>query len=199
MVIRTSITLGTQATPNFVGKEFYEAFDLLTSTYEVDHLDMPDTIMYSISGDHVVDRDEGKYQFHEMLLDDAHLIPRCRRRNLLHRVSYKKRQAEVQFDRFAVHVEDINYNYFLLAPGSMFYAVNVYKKWKIKFLTYNNLLWEVHMREIYVDPYDTSSTIWFFDHPKYQITLCTGQDFRDREDEMKRVVLAMLPRSFRWD
>lgn len=81
----------------------------------------------------------------------------------------------------------------------MYYDVEIYKHWIVRYLQFDNITWEIHFREVYVDPYDTSHTIWFFGTPRYQIILCTEQDFRGRENDLKRAILRLIPSAFQWE
>ena len=199
MVVRTIITLGSQTTPSFVSKEFYDMMDRVTETFQFDYIMKPTTIRYGIGKSNVVERIADEYQYYTMDLDDVHLIPRCERSSKLKKTIYKKRTPNNNFDRVSVVTENMCPDYFLLIPGSMYHEVLIYKHWIVRYLTYDGHVWEIHFRQVFVDPYDTSATIWFLGHAKFQIVIITNQIFDNREQDFKKALFQIIPEAFHLD
>lgn len=160
----------------------------------------PTTITYHIPHHMVVERNFSHIDDYDIRLDDTTGIPRCRRIRKLGSSSYKRKTPCNAFDRFCWITEEVYTNYFLLTPDSMFFNTEIFTDWNSYSVIYNNVIWEVHFRKVYVDPYDTTQTIWFHGQPRYQVELlCHSEDFRNRESELKKAVLSIIPRAFRWE
>lgn len=194
--IRTRIVLGSRATPKFVTKEFYEAMHLITSTFQYDFTLRPTTIEYKIPNHMVVERWE-TYPHYSIQVCDSVNIPMCHKHRVLHMETYKHREPKLNFDRFRVYTEAYSNDYYLLTPTAQYYDTAIYQEWEVRHLVYDNILWDVHFRQVYVDPHNTKHTIWFFSQPKYQIELISNHDYRTKPAELKKAVIAIIPRSFR--
>lgn len=198
-MIRTRITLGSRETPRFVQKDFYDAMKLVITTYQFDSRLYPTSIIYHIPGHFVVERQYNDVDFYDILLDDTVGIPRCRRTTILQKNTFKRRTPGIAFDRFHWTTEDVKHGYYLLTPDAMFHAAEVYTDWSCSSVLYRDVVWNIHFRKVFVDPYDNSNTIWFHTTPRFQVELICNEDFRGKEQELKRAVLAIMPRAFRWE
>lgn len=201
MVIETRFVLGNSTTPSFVTKEFYESFHEYARTMAYETSMRPSTIKYHIPRHMVVEREgvPAPGQYYEMDLDDQFLVPRCIRRTCLENQLMKRRRRGGSFDRLRIFTEILRTEYFLLVPDAQYYNTTLFRDWSVCCLLFEGSIWKFHFRQVFVDPHNTSSTIWFYSHPKYQIEIVTQQDFRGREREMKRSLYALFPRAFRWD
>lgn len=203
MVVRTRITLGTRTTPRFVSERFYHTMKDMVVLYQIDCCLRPSTVAYQIPNHMVVERPPtepvGSHRFYEVHLDDTCSFPRCRQHDIHKMTSFRKRVANEDFDRFRWCTEQFDSRYYMTVPNAMYHNVEIYTDWSISWLLYDSHIWEVHFRKVFVDPYDSSHTIWFHSTPKYQIILITEQDFRGRELELKQAMISLLPRAFRWD
>jgi hypothetical protein len=199
MVIKTRILLGSRDSPRFVSKEFYECMNSVVAAFAIRCILHPTTIIYNIPRHMVVERSFSQIDKYDIHLDDTTGIPRCRRTRELGYSSYKRKTPCPAFDRFHWLTEETYSNYFLLTPDAMFFNTSIYTDWNSYHVIYHDVVWKVHFRKVYVDPYDTSETIWFHGQPRYQVELECFEDFRHREQELKRAVLSILPRAFRWE
>jgi hypothetical protein len=189
MVIRTRVLLGCKEFPKFVSKQFYELMIGKIALYK-----------YFIPSHLVVERKtryltDCRYEVH---LDDAKKKPRCHRFRELFREIYQllpKKDTKM----LTVVVEDYCDEYYLLVPGAGYYNTQIYCNWDEKYILYENNVWSIHFREVYVDPHDSSQSIFFTGTPKYQIELCTEMDTRNDLDYLKRAIMAILPRSHLWE
>lgn len=193
---QTRIVLGTRATPKFVTKEFYDAMHIITSTFQYDFTIRPVTIKYKIPSHMVVERSEIYPEYYIEVCDSIR-VPLCRKRKILEYNTYKYKQPKLNFDRFRIYTEEIVEDYYLLVPNAQYYDTAIYKEWEVRHLLYNNVLWDIHFKQVFVDPHDTRHNIWFFSQPKYQIELIAEQDFRENELELKNAIMNIIPRAFR--
>jgi hypothetical protein len=198
-MVKTRIVLGCRDTPRFVSKEFFDAMQLTTRTFQTDVIIRPDTIRYYIPEHFIAKTWQGNWGSFSIDLDDANLTPLCRKRTILSSHKYKHKIPRAAFDRFIVTTEQQSYKHFLLLPNARYIHTVIYKDWNTSILLYGGFFWEVHFRKVYTDPHDTSHNIWFFSQPKYHIEICTWQDFRGREADLKKAIIAILPRAFRWE
>lgn len=199
MVVRTRIVLGSRETPRFVPKDFFDALQGLTHLYQYEQRLYPTTIAYKIPTHMVVERRHSNMDQYEIHLNDSLGVPECHRYKNINRQVFKRRRPGPSFDRFRWITEEHYRSYFLLVPNAMYYNAEVYTEWSCSWVVYNNITWYIHFRKVFVDPHDASSTVWFHGSPKYSVELITLQDFRGREEDLKRAVLAILPRAFRWE
>lgn len=198
-MIRTRIVLGSRETPDFVPKDFFDAMQAVTTMYQIDFKLMPTTIRYYIPKHMIVERNFYHIDRYSIELDDATHTPYCNRVQYLRKHTFKRRIPGHTFDRFKWTTEQYYDDYYLLTPNAMYYNIEIFQEWSVSYVLYHNVLWQVHFRQVSVDPHDTSQVIWFHSKPKYQIELICYEDFRGRERELKKAVLAILPRAFRWD
>lgn len=194
--VRTRIVLGTRETPSFVSREFYEAMHFTTSAFQYDFSLYPVTIEYKIPPYMVVERHEIFPQYSIQVADSVE-IPMCSKRKTLVCDSYFHKSAKSNFDRFRVFTEEYDNNYYLLVPNAQYYDTNIYKDWTVRHMIYDGILWDIHFKQVYVDPHNTKATIWFFSHPKFQIEMIAEHDYRNDPLRLKAAVMSMLPRSFR--
>lgn len=200
MSLLTRVVLGTRETPSFVSKDFYNLMQTLVASYATDTFLHPTTIRYYVPAHFVVERWWYNFDRYEIDLDDAHLVPRCRRRKVLNRLVYKHHVPMHAFDRMLVTTERcVNDDYYLLVPNASYYHTTIFKDWNESHVYYNGFLWNIHFRNVFVDPHETSSSTWFFSTPRYQIELTTAQDFSENNNQLKDALLQILPRAFRWD
>lgn len=194
--IQTRIVLGTRDCPKFVSREFYEAMNFVTTEFQYDFSLRPTTIEYKIPPYMVVERGEMFPQY-SICVSDSVEIPMCSKRRTIACDTYMHKTSKSNFDRFRVYTEQIDDAYYLLVPHAQYFDTYIYKEWTIRHLEIDGILWDVHFKQVFVDPHDTQYTIWFFSHPKYQIELIARHDFRSEPQKMKAAVMMMLPRSFR--
>jgi hypothetical protein len=204
MVVRTRLTLGTRDTPRFVSEAFYDAMQSLCQAWQYDVSFYPTTIMYQIPGHMVVERTPGIHlqppiDRYDVSLDDTSGIPRCKRTAILGKNTFRRKIPGNGFDRIEWTTEGCTFSYFLLTPDAMFIGAEIFTDWYKYHIIHRNVIWYVHFRKVYVDPYDVANTIWFYGSPKFQVELITEEDFRDRPRELKAALSAILPRAFRWE
>jgi hypothetical protein len=201
--LQTRVLLGSRETPRFVSREFFDAMKHVTAQFQTgDPIYHHDTIHYFVPKHMVVERSVGDNcdnDLYEVSLDDHHLVPRCRRRKRFQKLIFKLKHPRSCFDRMQVSTERVNSCYFLLLPNAAYYNTEIFTNWQQYHLWYNYERWNVHFRQVNVDPHETSETIWFFSQPKFQIEITTNQDFRGRDDDLKKALLAIIPRAFRWE
>lgn len=196
----TRVRLGCKEFPKFVSKKFYDLMLEKVSLYQLDHHLHPNTIKYYVPAHQVVERksrflNATRYEIH---LDDAKKKPRCYRYKEIFKEIYQllpKKETKL----LTVTVEEFCDEYYLLVPNAGYYNTQIYCSWDEKYIIYDNVIWSVHFREVYVDPHDASQSIWFTGTPKYQIELCTEADLTSDTDYLKRAIMAILPRSYLWD
>jgi hypothetical protein len=193
--------LGIRETPTFVDEDFYNLMKEVTTMNQLDFRMLPTTINYRIPNHMVVERPEitaamDRYEIH---LDDTFHIPRCRRYQSLQRLVFKRKyNSASKFDQFRCITEEYCNQYFLVTPNAMYYNVEIYTDWTCSYVLYDNMVWTIHFRKVFVDPHDARHTVWFHGTPKYQIEIISNQDFREREIELRETIRAILPRAFRW-
>lgn len=196
VVLRTRIVLGTRETPGYVSREFFEAMHFVIAEYQYDFTLHPTTIEYKIPHFMVVERDEIFSQYSVSVCDSVS-VPMCSKRKTLVADTYMHKSPKSNFDRFRVYTEQYSDNYYLLVPHAQYFDTCIHKDWTTRHVIYDSLNWDIHFQQVYVDPHDTRSTIWFFSHPKYQIEMICYHDFRDQPSRLKEAIMSMLPRSFR--
>lgn len=200
MVIRTRVTLGTNETPQFVRKDFFESVKAMTQLYTAyQKNEMPSTIRYFVPGHFVIGSPSEIYNVFTVDLDDERLVPRCHKTRILSRIKFKHRRPQHAFDRFTTVTENATDRYFLLLPNARYHHTIVYRDWVYFVLLLDGHVWEIHFRHVYTDPHDLNHNLWFFSKPKYQIEMKTDQDFRNRDTDLKKAILLMIPRAFRWE
>lgn len=199
MVVRTRVILGCRETPRFVSESFFDAVKCLSRAYQFEDRMFPTSINYHIPNHMVVERLYSNIDFYDILLDDTVGVPRCRRTRTIYKKVYKRNVVSNSFDRFQVHIEDHKTGYYLMTPDVMFHAVEIFTDWSCSSILINGVVWYVHFRKVFVDPYDTSNTIWFHTKPKFQIEIVSHQNMTGRDQELKRVIASLIPRSFRWE
>lgn len=197
-MVVTTITLGSRETPRFVSPEFFDAVQFTTVINQFDCTMHPNTIRYHVPLHHVVERSDNPYQDYVIELDDAQRIPACRRSTLLERDVYKLKQPSRMFDRMEIRTENRSSMYFLLLPNASYYHTEVWTEWNTSHVMYDGVTWDVHFRRVFVDPHSCRESVWFTNKPRYQIQLQVRQDFRNRSSQLKKAVLAILPRAFKW-
>lgn len=197
-MVVTSILLGTRETPRFVSKEFYDAVQFTTVVNQFDCTMHPDTIRYFVPLHCVVERSEVPFEEYIVELNDADSIPRCRRRSTLQKDVYKLKQPSNTFDRMEVLTQNTSGMYFLLLPNAAYYHTEIWTDWNTSHVMYNGVVWDIHFRKVFVDPHSCREAVWFTNRPRFQIQLETRQDFRHHSAELKKAVLAILPRAFKW-
>lgn len=197
-MVVTTITLGTRETPRFVSREFFDAVQFTTCVNQFDCTMHPQTIRYFVPLHHVVERSAVPFQEYVIELDDAQRIPMCRRRTTLQKETYKLRQPSRMFDRMEISTDLTSGLYFLLLPNAAYYHTEIWTDWNTSHVMYNGVVWDVHFRKVYVDPHSSPESVWFTNKPRYQICLQVRQDFRHHSAALKRAVLAILPRAFKW-
>jgi hypothetical protein len=194
--IRTRVVLGGRDTPRFVSKEFYDAMHFVTAQYQVDFTLKPNTVEYKIPAHMVVERWE-PFPSYSIQLNDCIGVPMCHKRRTLDAHTYVHREPKLNFDRFRVITEEYSNAYFLLTPNASYFDTAIYKDWEVRHVIYNDVIWDIHFKQVFVDPHNTRSTIWFYSHPKYQIEMIAYQDYRANDPELKQAIMSMLPSSFR--
>lgn len=198
MVICTRVVLGTRETPRFVSKSFFDAVQFTTCVNQFDCTLHPETIRYYIPYSSVVERIYHPCEEYTIQIDDAHRSPRCRRRNVLSSNVYKLKQASRVFDRMHITTEDIISSYFLLLPDAKFYHTEIWKEWNTSHVLYDGVVWDIHFRTVYVDPHTSKESVWFVNRPRYQIEISVNMDLRHDPRTLKKSILAILPRAFKW-
>jgi hypothetical protein len=194
--IQTKIVLGTGDTPSFVSKEFFEAMHFVTSEFQFDFSLRPTTIEYRIPAFMVVEREE-IYPHYSIQVSDSIEIPMCFKKQILCADTYLHKTAKSNFDRFRVLTEKCDDAYYLLVPHAQYFDTCIYKDWTIRHVVFDSIHWEIHFKQVYVDPHDTKYTVWFYSHPKYRVEMIARYDFREEHKRLKASVMSMLPRSFR--
>jgi hypothetical protein len=195
-MLRTRVVLGSRETHKFVSKEFYDAMHMVAAAYQMDFTLRPTTIEYKIPPQMVVEREE-VYPFYGIQVCDSVDIPICHKYKILEADTYLRRQPKLNFDRFRIMTELFSNDYYLLVPHAQYYDTCIIKDWTIRHINYDDVMWEIHFKQVYVDPHDSRHTIWFFSQPKYQIELISYHDYRQDVASLKKAILHMLPRSFR--
>lgn len=199
-MIRTRVILGSTETPKYVSKDFFDAMQLFCVTYQFDVILHPTTVCYSVAPHHVVERltDWENTEDYEIELDDCKLIPTCLRRKPISTSIYKRKNYMRGFDRMTIYTENYSKFYYLLTPDAGYYNAEVYTEWNESRLTVDGITWKVHFKQVYVDPHNTSHTIWFVGKPKYKIELECNHDFTGREHALRRALYMLTPRDYRW-
>lgn len=196
-MLRTRVLLGSRASHKFVSKEFYDAMHFITAQYQHDFTLRPTTIEYKVPAHMVVERQE-VYPHYAIQVCDSVEIPLCHKSKILEADTYMHRQPKLNFDRFRVITELYSDDYYLLVPHAQYYDTCIYKDWTVRHLIYDDVVWHIHFKQVFVDPHDTRQTIWFFSEPKYQIELIAYTDFRGEDvSKLKKAIMQFLPRSFR--
>jgi hypothetical protein len=200
MVIRTRVTLGTRETPQFVREDFYESVKTMTAMYSHNEpVVMPDTIRYYVPRHFIIGAEDMAYNSYMIDVDDEQMIPRCKVTRILSRLKFKHKRPQEAFDRFTTITENFAKRYFLVLPNARYHHTIVYRNWVYFVLLLDGHIWEIHFRQVHTDPHDLNHNLWFFSKPKYQIEMQTNQDFRNKDAELKRAILLMIPRAFRWE
>lgn len=199
---RTRIVVGTRETPRFVSKSFYDLMLNKTTLYQLDHKLCPNTIKYFIPSNHVVERkpiykDNWRY---EIDLDDTKKKPHCYRIKTTSKTIFKCLPKTNNPNKIiTVVTEDYTTDYYLLIPNASYYNTEIVTLWDEKFVLYDNHIWSIHFKTIYVDPFDSEQCIWFTGTPKFQIEMTTETDLSQDKDYLYRAIMALLPRSHLWD
>lgn len=196
---RTTITLGTRETPGFVNFDFFDAMKLVTATNSYDVMFQPDTIRYFVPAHNVIERLYPEFQEYVVDLNDAYYQPICTRRNVLEKLVFKMKIPSRAFDRMEIVTEETEHEYFLLLPNSAYYHTVIWTDRSTYFVIYDNRTFCVHFRRVYVDPHSNLTHLWFSGKPQYQIQISCQEDFRGNLKYLKRAMMAILPRAFKWD
>lgn len=199
MVIRTRIILGSRQTPRFVPKDFFDAMQAVSTLYQFESTMSPTTIRYHVPRHMVVERKHQNIDHYFIDLDDAKGVPSCSKIQYLQTHTFKRRIPGHVFDRFRCITEEYHDDYYLLTPNATYYNIEIFQEWSCSHVLYHDVVWSIHFRQVFVDPHDTSHTIWFHGIPKYQIEIIANKDFRQDQKGLKNAVLSILPRAFRWD
>ena len=198
MVIRTRVTIGSRETPQFVRPAFYDAVKDMIRLYATEEHSCSNTIRYYVSGHFVVGSHAETHNIWTVDVDDDHQVPRCGRYTTLSRMKYSHRRPQWDFDMLSIVTENYYGGYFLVLPNARYCHTIIYKDWSYFLLMLDDQIWEIHFRQVFVDPHDLNHNVWYFSKPKYQVEFRTDQDFRNREKELKKAILMMIPRAFRW-
>ena len=166
--------------------------------YATEEIHCPDTIRYYVSGHFVVGSQNERHNIWSVDIDDTHQVPRCGRSFILSRLKYSHRRPQRDFDLLSIVTEHYDGQYFLMLPNARYHHTTIYKEWSYFMLMLDEQIWEIHFRKVYVDPHDLNHNLWYFSKPKYQVEFRTDQDFRNKETELKKAILMMIPRAFRW-
>jgi hypothetical protein len=197
-MVVTTVTLGTRETPRFVSKEFYDSVQFNTVIYQFDCTLHPDTIRYFVPPHQVVERSAVPFQDYIIQLDDSQRIPCCHRRTIVQRDVYKLKQPSNMFDRMEIVTENTSGMYFLLVPNAAFYHTEIFTEWNTSHVMCGGVVWDIHFRKVFVDPHSSREAVWFTNKPRHQIQLSTRQDYRNRSCQLKKDIIAILPRAFKW-
>lgn len=192
MEIQTRCVFGTRESPRFVSKEFYEATKRRIELFQFDFTLMPSTIRYYLPPAFVIGNNTDFDSF-EIEVDDQCLTPHCLRRAFLERKVYTFQQPNHRLDKISTVTEHVRDDYFLCLPNAVYFNSNVFTDWMVSHLLMDGETWDVHFRQVFVDPHDTRETIWFHSSPRYQIEVRTFQDFRNRETQLKDSLSLLLP------
>lgn len=200
MVIRTSVTLGTRETPNFITEEFYDAMKLVCATNSFDLMFQPQTIRYFVPAHSVIER-AFPIPFQEYFIDlnDSSHTPICTRRNVLDKTVYKMKMPSRVFDRMEITTEQREHQYFLMLPNAAYYHTEIWTDRCMYFVLYDAFTFCVHFRRVFVDPHSNLTHVWFNGKPQFQVQITCEEDFRENPRFLKRALLAILPRAFKWD
>lgn len=198
-MIRTRVTLGTRDTPHFVPFDFFDAMKLVTATNSFDVVFQPDTIRYFVPAHNVIERLYPEFQEYIVELNDAYYQPICVRRNTLEKLVFKMKTPSQAFDRMEILTEETEHHYFLLLPNASYYHTVIWKDRVIYYVMYEDRTFCVKFRSVFVDPHSNRTHVWFNGKPQYQIEISCEADFRGNLRYLKRVLMAILPRAFKWD
>lgn len=202
MVTRqTRVVVGSKTHPRFVSKAFYDTMYAKTALYQLDHKLHPNTIRYFIPGHQVVERrDHFKNScVYEIQLTDSKKKPQCLRTKELSRESYQMLPKKIDTYLLTTYFEECCTDYYLLVPNAGYYNTEIFTQWDEKFILYDNRVWSIHFRHVYVDPHDSRECIWFTGNYKYQVELCCKEDLQEDKEYLKQAVMAILPRSHLWE
>lgn len=200
MVISTKVVLGTRETPHFVTEAFYNAMKLVCATNAFDLMFQPQTIRYFVPLHGVIER-SFSVPFQEYIVDlnDASPTPACTRRNVLTKMVYKMKMPSRAFDRMEILTEETENQYFLMLPNAAYYHTEIWTDQCVYYILYENHTFCVNFRRVFVDPHSNLTHVWFNGKPQFQIEISCQEDFRDNHRYLKRALLAILPRAFKWD
>lgn len=199
MVIRTRVTLGTRETPRFVTEEFFDAMKLVAATNSFDCVFHPDTIRYFVPPHSVIERLYPEFQEYIVDLNDAYYLPICTRRNTLERMVFKMKTPTRAFDRMEITTEETEHNYFLLLPNASYYHTAIWKDRCTYYVLYDDRTYLIEFRAVFVDPHSNRTHVWFNGKFQYQIEIRCEEDYRGNLRYLKRALMAILPRAFKWD
>lgn len=200
MVIRTSVTLGTRETPHFVTEAFYDAMKLVCATNSFDLMFQPDSIRYFVPAHSVIERTfSAPFQEYFIDLNDACPSPICTRRNVLEKNVYKMKMPSRVFDRMEIVTEYTEHQYFLMLPNAAYYHTEIWSDQVVYYVLYEEYTFCVRFRRVFVDPHSNLTHVWFNGKPQFQIEITCQEDFRENTRYLKRALLAILPRAFKWD
>jgi hypothetical protein len=200
MVIRTSVTLGTRETPHFVTQAFFDAMQLVCATNSFDFMFQPSTIRYFVPAHGVIERTfPVPFQEYYIDLNDACPTPICTRRNVLDKTVFKMKMPSRAFDRMEIVTEHTEHQYFLMLPNCAYYHTEVLTERVVYYLMYEQYTFCVNFRRVHVDPHSNLTHVWFNGKPQFQIEITCQEDFRANPRYLKRALLAILPRAFKWD
>lgn len=197
----TTVVIGSKDHPRFVPKSFYDIMMEKTALYQLDHILHADTIKYYIPAHQVVER---KATFREecqysISVTDTDKKPKCHRSKLLHREIYQMLPRKAHKYLLDVSFREVCRQYFLLVPNAGYFNTEIYKNWDEKFVLYDDRIWTINFRHVYVDPYDSSECVWFAGTPKYQVYICCQENLLDSKEYLQQAILALLPRSHLWE
>lgn len=199
MVTRTRVTLGSRDAPHFVPFEFFDAMKLVAATNSFDVVFHPDTIRYFVPAHNVIERLYPEFQEYTVDLNDSYYVPICRRRNLLEKLVFKMKTPAQAFDRLEIATEETEHSYFLLLPNASYYHTVIWKDRSTYFVLYDDRTYAIEFRSVFVDPHSNRTHVWFNGKPQYQIEIRCEADFRENVRYLKRALMAILPRAFKWD
>jgi len=199
-MVETRIILGSRETPQFVTDEFFNAMKDYVKLYSVPELTsmLPDTVRYYVPEHFVINPRQGFRNF-QVDVDDNYQTPACEQSVILSRLRFKHRVPKREFDRMTVVTELRIREYYLLLPNARYHHTTIFKNWERYWLLFNDQYYAFNFRQVYTDPHDLNHNIWYFSKPKYQIEITTNQDFRGKDVELKRALIRMMPRAFRWE
>lgn len=199
MVLRTSIILGTRETPNFISKEMYDCIKCCAAINSFDVTFDPNTIRYYVPYHNVIERAFPAFQEYMIDINDAEAKPRCVRRNLLEKTVFKLKQPSNTFDRIEIQTEEIESQYFLLLPNATYYHTVIWTDQSTSHIVYDGHIFRIHFRRVFLDPHSNSTGLWFTGKPRFQVVVESNHDFRRRPNYLKKAMIAILPRAFKWD
>ena len=198
-MIRTVVTLGTRETPGFVPENFYDTMKLVTATNAFDVVFQPNTIRYQVPAHSVIERLYPEFQEYMVDINDANHQPICTRRNVHERSVFKMKVPNNTFDRMEIVTEETEHEYFLMLPNAAYYHTVIWTEQSTYFVIYDNRTYNVRFRRVFVDPHSNITHLWFNGKPQYQVVISCQEDFRGNMKYLKRALMAILPRAFKWD